>query len=307
MSKRSIIIPIALALVALGLLFRANEGRRISVQRTTALKALATSKAESKPVQAAAASPSSSVPQWGYSEEEYNFLRKHYKPNQLQADGPLPADRLGLLAKIIQGDMEDDQKEMWPVVKDVIYGNASAIEDRLDAGRLSADATFYLDYPYNNLHSLLDAAIEAGQRGVIKVLLQHGANVNTQKFYASNGESIPIASPFTIAARNGEDDVVRQLLERGADINQVAGFGPGGDSDTALHAAVYSGDPSTVCLLLANGADVKTALGRGGMVPEILRRGAMISPRMAAVSRLLLDYGAKMPPGNDVGASPRVK
>lgn len=244
------------------------------------------------PIMAGGAPPSK------FSKEEYNFLRQHYEPNQLQANGPLPADRLRLLARIIQGDMEEDQKEMWPVIRSVIYGNASAIEDRLDTGRLSADATFYLWYPYNNLHSLLDTAVEAGQRGVIKVLLDHGASVETREVHTPSGESIPIASPFTIAARNGEDDVVELLLERGADINQLSGFGRGGDSDTALHAAVYSGDPSTVYLLLTHGADVKSALGPGGTVPAALLQPAAHSPRFAALRDLLMEYGAKMPSGS---------
>jgi ankyrin repeat protein len=201
-----------------------------------------------------------------------------------------------MLATNIQGEMEEDQKELWPVIKDVLYGNVSAIEDRLDTGRLSADTTFYMDYPFNNLHSLLDTAIEAGQRGVIRVLLDHGARVDTGEIYLPNGKSIPIASPFTIAARNGEDDVVRLLLERGADINQLSGFGPGGDDDTALHAAVYSQDLSTVYLLLTDGADIKSALGPGGTLPEILRQGPIIYPRVAALRSLLIEYGAKMPP-----------
>ncbi|MGH8115205.1 MAG: ankyrin repeat domain-containing protein, partial [Rhodanobacteraceae bacterium] len=91
----------------------------------------------------------------------------------------------------------------------------------------------------------------------------------------------------------GEDDVVRLLLRKGANINQVLRFPH--NHETALAAAVYAGDVSTVYLLLTHGADVNLALDPGGTIPEVLRQRPIISPRMVALRNLLIEYGAKMP------------
>ena len=265
------------------------------VRRTAASQVPAAPRARNRPAQGAIAAFARSTPQRGYSEEEYNLLRQRFAPNQPQADGPLSADRQAMLAKQIHNFMDD--RSMWPVVEDVIHGNASAVEHALDTGRLSTDATFFMNYPFNNLHSLLDVAVASGQRDVVKVLLDHHANVNTREVYAPNEKSFPVESPLTEAARNGEDDVVRLLLEEGADIDQLSGFGPGQDSDTALDAAVYSGDVSTAYLLLTHGADLNTALGPGETVPPVLLQPADNSPRVVALRDLLIEYGAKMPSG----------
>lgn len=261
----------------------------------TASQILVSSRAELQPARAPAARVSDPAPRPEYSEGRYSFLRQHYEPNQPQANGSLSAERLGLLARIIQGDMEEDQKEMWPVVADVIYGNASAIEERLDSGRLRADTRFYMEYPYNDFQSLLDVAIKAGQRDVIKVLLSHHPDINTTEVPIPNGTSIPIEGPLTIAARNGEDDVVRLLLQEGVDVNQRTGFPK--NNQTALSAAVYSQNLSTAYLLLTHDADITSVLGPGGTVPSFLTESPQIVPRMMALRDLLIEYGAQMPPG----------
>lgn len=264
-------------------------GRRIRFfadAACTASQTLVSSRAELRPARAVAARVSDPAPRREYIEARYSFLRQHYEPNQPQANGPLSAERLGLLARIVRGDMEEDQKEMWPVVADVIYGKASAIEARLDSGRLCADARFYMEYPYNDFQSLLDVAIKAGQRNVIKVLLSHLPDVNTTEVPIPNGKSIPIEGPLTIAARNGEDDVVRMLLQEGVDVNQRTGFPK--NNQTALSAAVYSQDVSTAYLLLTHGADITSVLGPGGTVPSFLTKSPQIVPRMMALRDLLI-------------------
>ena len=138
---------------------RNGEKHRKPAQRAVAPQALASTSAEGKPAQQAVMSPSSSTPKRAYSEEQYNRLLQQYKPIQPQADGPLPADRLDLFAQILRGNMED--QEMWPVVADVIYGKASAVEERLDTGRLSTNARLFMNYPYNNFQSLLDIVQDA--------------------------------------------------------------------------------------------------------------------------------------------------
>jgi len=268
-------------------------------QRAAAPQALASASAEGKRAQHAAMAPSSSTPKRAYSEEEYNRLWQQYKPNLPQADGPLLADRLDLLAHNTRG-MIDDQ-ETWPVVADLIYGKAAAVEQMLESGRLRPDARFFMDYPLNNFQPLLDIAIEAGQRDVIKVLLDHHADINTSEVTTPDGKSIPIQGPLTVAAHNGEDDVVRLLLQEGADVNQLTGFPK--NNETALAVAVWSENVSTVYLLLTHGADITSVLGPGGIVPAIVLPPPVLQPpplppRLVALRDLLIAYGAKMPSGS---------
>lgn len=228
-----------------------------------------------------------------YSEARYTFLRQHYKANQPQADGPLSGSRLHLDASVTKSNIVG-RRNLWPVARDVIYGNTLALKSRLDTG-LSPDSTAFMGYPLNMDMSLLDLAIQAGQRGVINLLLRHGANVNPPDQIAADGKPLGPEAPLPLAASYGEDDVVRLLLRRGANINQVLRFPH--LHETALSAAVYAGDLSTVYLLLTHGSDITAALGPGREIPEVLREGPIISPRMVALRNLLIEYGARMPVG----------
>ncbi len=229
-----------------------------------------------------------------YSEARYTFPRQHYKANQPQADGPLSGSRLQLDARVAEDNIVG-QRRLWPAARDVIYANTSALKSRLDTG-LSPDSTVSMGYPLNMDISLLDLAIQAGQRGVIKLLLSHGANVNPPDEIAADGAPLGPEAPLPLAASYGEDDVVKLLLRRGANINQVLRFPH--LHETALAAAVYAQDVSTVYLLLTHGADIDAALGPGREIPEVLRQGPIIPPRMVALRNLLIEHGARMPVGH---------
>ncbi|MGH8317806.1 MAG: ankyrin repeat domain-containing protein [Steroidobacteraceae bacterium] len=184
---------------------------------------------------------------------------------------------------------------MLPAINDVIYGKASALADKLDTG-LNPNATFFMLYPYNQSVSLLDVGIQAGQRGIVKMLLDHEASVNPVYLVPSAGSTnVQVEAPLPVAAMYGEDDVIRLLLKKGADINQRDTGG--GRSVTALDRAVYAQDLSTVYLLLTHGADINSVLGPGSTVPEVLLRGPIFPRRMVALRNLLIKYGAKMPSG----------
>lgn len=230
----------------------------------------------------------------GYSEREYSFLLRHYRPNQPQAFGALSGSRLQLDARLTRGDIDPMERSVWPLAKDVIYGNTAALEARFDAGA-SPDAMYFMGYPLNSNISLLDIAIQAGQRSVIELLLRRGASVNPTGGVAADGTPAAPEAPLPLAASYGEDDVVRSLLRKGANIDQVLRFPH--NHETALTAAVYAGDVSTVYLLLTHGADMDLALGPGRTVPEVLRWGPIRSPNMLAIRNLLVEYGAKMPSG----------
>jgi ankyrin repeat protein len=186
-------------------------------------------------------------------------------------------------------------KKMWPVFKDVIYGKTAALENELDTG-LSANATIYLDYPYNAPVSLLDMAIKAGQRDIVQELLRHGASVGPLTEVAPDGTPLDVEAPLPLAAADGEDDVVQLLLQNGANIEQERALQ--GNNQTALDAAVIMQNVSTAYLLLTHGADVNSALGTDGTVPSILTSPDDAPPRMIALRDLLVEYGAKMPAGD---------
>ncbi|MGA9368874.1 MAG: ankyrin repeat domain-containing protein [Steroidobacteraceae bacterium] len=293
MSRRSVTILVVLAAMTFAAAFYAKERRsRLPVHVPLVSRTAANTGRERKAVNMAVAADVSSPARKRFSQREYDLLWQRYKPNSGLADGPLSADRLDNLATIVKNDTRD--KKMWPVFRDVIYGNSAALENRLDTG-LSADATIHLDYPYNASVSLLDMAIRAGQRDIIRELLRHNSSVGPLTEVAPDGTPLKVEAPLPLAAADGEDDVVRLLLQSGADIEQ--GRALRSNNQTALDAAVTMQDVSTAYLLLSHGADVNSALDPGGTVPSILIPPQDAPPRMIALRDLLMEYGAKMPAG----------
>ena len=290
--RRSGIFLIVLAAVAFALIIHTREHRTRKTGQPAAVARIPRRPNEHEPPAPVTAGPNvRGAAQRGYSESEYVLLRQRYRSNMSQAYGPPAASRLKLLADIMRHGARNGK--LLPAMRDVIYGKATAVEDRLDTG-LNPDATVFMLYPYNINFSLLDVAIKAGQRDVIKVLLAHGANVNPFVVSGPDGALEKVEAPLVIAAGDGEDDVIRLLLQHGADIHQRRGYS--GNNDTALDAAVYTGDVPTVYLLLTHGADVNSTLGPGGMVPAVLRQpGLADDPRTVALRNLLIEYGAKMP------------
>jgi ankyrin repeat protein len=181
-------------------------------------------------------------------------------------------------------------KSMWPVVRDVIYGDTTDLSKALEQG-LSPSAQVHMSV-YNFYFadanvSLLDLAIEAGQRNVIKLLLAHHASVNVNP--NADEADMGYVAPLPYAAQFGEDDVIRMLLAHGANIEQRNNFK--GNHETALAAAVRAGDVAGVYLLLARGASVRTALG-----PPY-----DCDTRSWTIRKLLIAHGAKMPPTCEIG------
>jgi uncharacterized protein len=102
----------------------------------------------------------------------------------------------------------------------------------------------------------VECAADRGQWGVVALLIERGANVNTkcgssywmstvyppEEYGFSFDGRIPI---IMFAAHNGHRDVVALLLERGADINATSVNG-----NTALIWAAYNRQREVVALLL---------------------------------------------------------
>lgn len=300
MKKQSIAIlgPIAI-IVIVAVIFAMERHGPASVKSPVSLQVPVKSAGVKKKTPVLPAAPSNTTPgtQLAYSEEEYQFLRQHYKSPNPQADGPLSGSRLKSLATVTENNIVYN-RHLWPVVKEVIYGNTSALENRLDTG-LSPDSSVIVGYPYNSRETLLDFAIQAGQRNSIKVLLAHDASVNPTSVNLSevppNATPIEFAGPLALAAGYGEDDVVRLLLQQGANVNQHVGMGSSGN-ESALSEALYGGGVSTFYLLLTHGADINSVLDSGGTVPESLIK-YYPGPRKKELRKLLIEYGAKMPSG----------
>jgi|GEM_PF-1402165 len=139
-------------------------------------------------------------------------------------------------------------------------GDIAGVRDLLDFG-VDVDSGTVQNW------TALMAASSAGHRGVVRLLLDKGANVNVR------GRSFPfIVSPF------------------GASL-------PGGY--TALMAASYEGRADIVSLLLAHGAKVNHQRSDGWTPPMLAAYGGN-----GATVRLLLNRGAQVGRGDNAGYSP---
>jgi ankyrin repeat protein len=121
------------------------------------------------------------------------------------------------------------------------------------------------------------AAIEHGQVGEIKALINSGINLELR-------EDTRASPTFTTqAAFLGQDDALVALLAAGANVESQ-----NGDGYTPLMCAVLANHPSTVTLLIRRGANVN-AQGFRGETPLSLVKGGVESE----VAKQLLAAGAQ--------------
>ena len=120
-----------------------------------------------------------------------------------------------------------------------------------------------------------------GRIGIILLLLQHGAAVNTEP-----EEVGPWGSALQAAAYGGHARVIKLLLEHGANVNAR-----GGVLGSALTAAAYKGSREVARMLLQHGADVNF---RGGYHGSVLRaaRSRQFGQQTDNLEEMLLDVGA---------------
>ncbi|KAL9127871.1 MAG: hypothetical protein Q9217_003336 [Psora testacea] len=122
--------------------------------------------------------------------------------------------------------------------------------------------------------SALEAAIRFGSQEVVKLLLEHRADVNARCSAWQN--------PLQAAVLFADSSTIKLLLEYGADINAQTAFG-----DTALRIAALDGKLEAVNLLLEHGAYVN---GLTGYLGNALQAAAQ-SGRLQVI-KLLLKHGA---------------
>lgn len=96
----------------------------------------------------------------------------------------------------------------------------------------------------------------------IRISLNNGADVNTQKIYQYNTER---NTPLILASQSSREDypIVELLIRAGADVNKKNVFG-----ETALIRAAGNGYPESVKLLLQAGADINATYC--GLTPLML-------------------------------------
>ncbi len=88
----------------------------------------------------------------------------------------------------------------------------------------------------------LHAAAERGHEGMLRVLLENGADLEA--------ESEPGCTPLRTAITVGQEAVIRIMLEKGANVNVADKHGR-----TPLHEAASHGYTGIITLLLSHGAD----------------------------------------------------
>jgi len=123
----------------------------------------------------------------------------------------------------------------------------------------------------------LQAAAYRGDRGIVRLLLDKGADVDAQRGEYGNA--------LQVAAYRGDRGIVQLLLDKGADVNAQ-----GGHYGSALQAAAYMGQKYIMQLLLDKGADsnaneghygnalqVAACKGDRGIVQLLLNKGADVN------------------------------
>ncbi|CAI6225932.1 unnamed protein product [Periconia digitata] len=120
----------------------------------------------------------------------------------------------------------------------------------------------------------LQLASFTGCKAIVKLLLEKGADVNARGGYYGNA--------FQAASFRGYEWILKLLLQNGTDINAQSG-----EYGNALQAASKEGHEAIVKLLLQNGADVNTQSGEHSNALQVASEEGH-----EVIVRLLLEKGA---------------
>jgi ankyrin repeat protein len=150
-----------------------------------------------------------------------------------------------LIAKGVRLDVQN-REGATALHKAAALGSPALLEVMLNRG---ASVNGTSSKGWTALHS----AVSSGNMACVEMLLKHGAKANGLGVQPGNLR-LPMFSertgtPLQIAASHGYNDIIRLLLAAGADVNARDAEGL-----TALDLARRSDHPSTVKLLLDNGA-----------------------------------------------------
>ena len=205
--------------------------------------------------------------------------------------------------------LKDIEALLWTAVKNK---DTAMIQALLENG-------FDLERKNNKGQTPLSYAAANGHEGVVTLLLEKGAELETKDYDWT---------PLLYAARNGHEAVVKLLLEKGAEL-ETKGEGYG---QAPLSYAAEKGHEVVVKLLLEKGAELDTKdkcgrtpllyaaeNGHEAVVKKLLEKGAELETKdkysrtplswaayygCEAVVKLLLERGAELEIKSDCGWTP---
>ena len=158
----------------------------------------------------------------------------------------------------------------------------------IDKNQIEIVRVLLTEYNLNSkmINNALFDAVYLGDIDIAKLLIENGADINTQKEFSD--------TPLHKAVREKNFDLVKLLIEYGADVNMQNHLG-----DTPLHRAVESARVDLVKLLIENGADVNIK-DNAGWTP--LHMAALNG--YYDVAKLLIENGANVNIKGNTGWTP---
>lgn len=179
------------------------------------------------------------------------------------------AGNVGNLLDLLRSSMApelvdyEDEEAKTPLIAAIVAGKLMAVKALLSCGaRAQPPAGFH--------HTGLRAAALMGNAAAAELLLQHGADPNSQ----SSGARTPLQGAcFARPGVSDEDSlrVLQLLVHRGADVDAKNGFG-----ETALFLAASTGKAQHAFCLLAAGACGRLAL-------ELTRKPCVTQQRITLI------------------------
>jgi ankyrin repeat protein len=228
----------------------------------------------------------------------------------------------GVFSKLIEKVDPDvpDGLEQQPLHLAGERGDKEMVSRLLDKAQTKAKKEDILGARCENGQTALHRAAWGGSAEVVSLLLEEGANANTEDYDGNTGlhiaaekgfESVVALlldngnvnakgrnglTPLYYAVMGGHNEVVELLVHKGADVNakdNKIGWTP-------LHCAAGNGQEPVVKLLLDNNADVNAKDNKIGWTP--LHFAAM--KRHEAVVKLLVEKGAELESEDNKGWTP---
>lgn len=139
----------------------------------------------------------------------------------------------------------------------------------------------------------LAGAVAAGSDKTVKMLLDHGANM---EFRSKRGETPLFLAAYNPGKMEGHPSLVKLLLERGARVDAVNDNG-----DTPLLWAVKNGSEETARVLLEHGANANHR-GKTGITPLVA--AMRLRNEMPGLVQLLVSHKADLRPHGNSQQNP---
>jgi ankyrin repeat protein len=164
-------------------------------------------------------------------------------------------------------------QNLGQLIKDIEKGNTDSVKKAIESG-ISANSI-----GGRFKESLLNLAADNGHLAIVKLLVEHGAEIN--KVSGVYGGMTPLIR----AVQNCNPDIIQFLLENGANPNLT---NEGDYYKSPLYFAATKGCIEAVKLLLKNKADINFANGHSVL------SGAIVSSSESDMAIMLVEEGANI-------------